>query len=163
MSSGYFKASDEVFALMEAILAEHHDRLVLVSDEIAVVFREKAGKKGGKGVLGTPKKAPPLIGVLGDTDYKFVLEIAGDEWLTLTEDQRKALIDHLLCACQVEEDPDSGNVRCFIAPPDVSFYWAELDRHGDWRPRPVDADANAGDKTDIEQLFGRKSSEPAEA
>ncbi len=122
-----------------ANLMGHHPDLVLVEDEIAVIFREKASKRGGKIILGNSKKAPALVGVLGDTDFKFILEIAFDEWGSLNTKQKGGLIDHLLCGCRVEENPKTGEMRCFIAPPDVAFYWDELDRNGDWRPRPVDA------------------------
>lgn len=120
-------------------LKGHHPDLILVEDEIAVIFREKSSKRGGKVILGKAKKAPALVGILGETDYKFILEVAFDEWDGLSNKQRSALLDHLLCACRVEENPNTGEMRCFIAPPDVSFFWDELDRHGDWRPRPADA------------------------
>lgn len=140
MATEYWLAGDDsgVPAILESLLG-HHPDLVLVEDEIAVIFREKASKKGGKIILGNAKKAPALVGVLGETDYKFILEIAADEWQSLNSKEKTGLIDHLLCACRVEENANTGEMKCFIAPPDVSFYWDELDRNGDWRPRPADA------------------------
>ena len=143
MATEYWKAGADsgIPKIMEELLGNHPD-LVLVEDEIAVIFREKASKRGGKVVLGNAKKAPALVGVLGDTDYKFILEIAFDEWNGLNSKQKTGLIDHLLCGCRVEENSNTGEIRCFIAPPDVAFYWDELDRNGDWRPRPADASDN---------------------
>lgn len=147
-----YKAEQDIVDMVKDLVGQHHPDLALVVDEIAVVIREKAGKRGGKAVLGKSQKASPLIGVLGDTDYKFILELAGDEWQNLTTKQRTALLDHLLCSCRAEEG-DDGNQKFFIAPPDVSFYWDELDRHGDWRPRPEGEGPDG--PSPIDALFGK--------
>lgn len=140
MATEYWIAGEDsgIPSIAQSLMGNHPD-LVLVEDEIAFIFREKASKRGGKVILGNAKKAPALVGVLGDTDYKFILEVAFDEWQSLNTKQKTGLIDHLLCACRVEENANTGDMKCFIAPPDVSFYWDELDRNGDWRPRPTDA------------------------
>jgi hypothetical protein len=136
MAIEYWKADDTsgIPEILKGLLG-HHPDLILVEGEIAVVFREKATKRGGRVVLGNAKKAPGLLGVLGETPYKFVLEIAADEWSGLTNKEKTALVDHMLCACGVEENPQTGNMKCFIRSPDVAYFWDELDRHGDWRPR----------------------------
>lgn len=154
MATEYWKAGEDVMTMMESLLG-HHPDLALVEDEIAVVFREKAAKKGGKIVLGSSKKAPAMLGVLGDTEYKFILEIAADEWQSLTNKQQLALVDHLLCGCGVEENPTTGTMKCFLRTPDVAFYWDELDRHGDWRSRPQ---AQQG-RGDVVELFGSQLEE----
>jgi len=154
MATEYWKAGEDVMTMMTSLLG-HHPDLALVEDEIAVVFREKAAKKGGKIVLGSSKKAPAMIGVLGDTEYKFILEIAADEWQSLTNKQQLALVDHLLCGCGVEENPTTGTMKCFLRSPDVAFYWDELDRHGDWRSRPQ---AQQG-RGDVVELFGSQLEE----
>jgi hypothetical protein len=153
MAQQVWKAESEVVDLAMELIGQHHPDLALVSDEIAIIFREKAGKAGGEVVLGKSRKASPLFGVLGETDYKFIIELAMDEWLGLTSKQKRALIDHHLCACRTEEDPKSGNLRCFIAPPEVSMFFDEMDRYGDWRPRPDDEDAPP--ISPVEELFGK--------
>lgn len=144
-----WKATTENSNVPELLAAQlaHHPDLVLCEDEIAVIFKEKASKKGGQVVLGAAKKAPNLLSVLGDTDWKFILEIAYDEWQDLNLKQQAALLDHLLCGCGVEEDAIKGTTKYFLKPPDVAFYFGELERHGDWRPRP--ADAPDGDIVDL--------------
>jgi hypothetical protein len=154
--SAPYKADSEVYDLMKEIVANYHPDLVLVVDEIAIVHREKASKSGGRVVLGKASKASPLFGVLGDTDYKFILTIAADEWLNLTSRQRKALMDSMLCACRVEED-DDGNPVCSIAVPDVSYFYDELDRWGDWRPRPPE-----DPESPLERIFGKKMAQDIE-
>jgi len=148
--SAPYKAEQEIYDLMKEIVANYHPDLALVVDEIAIVIKEKASKAGGKPVLGKASKASPLFGVLGDTDYKFILTLAQDEWLNLTIRQRKALMDSLLCACRAAEN-DKGELDCAVAPPDVSYFYDELDRWGDWKPRPPeDPDSH------LERIFGKK-------
>ncbi len=144
-------ADDEVMETVKELIANHHPDLIPVEKEIAVVFREKAAK-GGDGIfLGKSKKAPPIIGVLFKTDYKFVIELAADEWQSLNNKQKVALLDHHLCACRVEEDSTTGGVkRCYIQPPDVSFYQDEVERHGFWRT----GHHTPPDKTLVEKMFG---------
>lgn len=153
--SSLYKADNDVLDMVRDLIANHHPDLALVVDEIAVIFREKAAQRGGRAVLGKAAKASPLIGVLGDTDYKFVLELGADSWLELTSRQRNALLDHLLCSCRAEEDGDS--VKFSIAPPDVSFFWDELDRWGDWRPRPEGEGPDG--PSPVVDVFGKKDEE----
>jgi len=155
--SAPYKAESEVYDLMKEVVANYHPDLALVVDEIAIVFKEKATKSGGKVVLGKPSKASPLFGVLGDTDYKFILTLAADEWVNLTGRQRQALMDSMLCACRAEED-DNGNIVCGIAVPDVSYFYDELDRWGDWRPRPPED----GPESPLERIFGKKVAQDLE-
>lgn len=158
MSTAPYKAESEVYDLMKAVIANYHPDLALAADEIAIVFREKASKAGGKVVLGKPSKASPLFGVLGDTDYKFILTIAADEWVNLSGRQRQALMDSMLCACRVDQD-DKGNSTYSLALPDVSYFYDELDRWGDWRPRPPED----GPESPLERIFGKKAAQELEA
>lgn len=148
-----YKADSDIVDMVKDLVGKYHPDLALVVDEIAVVMREKAGQRGGKAILGKSSKASPLFGVLGDTDYKFILEIGGDAWLELTTRQQNALLDHLLCSCRAEED-DKGTLKYSIAPPDVNFYWDELDRWGDWRPRPEGEGPDG--PSPVEEIFGKK-------
>ena len=127
-------ADDDVQNTIKELVANHHPDLVMVVDEIAVIFREKATKTGDAVVLGKSKKAPTVMDLLGTKKWKFIIEIADDEWSSLNNLQRVALLDHHLCACRVELDEQNQGVkRCFVQPPDVSFYKDEVERHGFWR------------------------------
>lgn len=154
--SNLYRADSTVVDIMTELIGQYHPDLAPINQEIAVIFREKAAKRGGQVILGKSQKAPPLIGLLGDTEYKFILELAADEWTGLSATQRQALLDHLLCSCRAVEDDEKGDIKYFIAPPDVSFFYDELDRWGDWRPRPADEDDDG--KTEkvspIEAVFG---------
>ncbi len=147
--SDVWKAEPDVMNTVTDLISKYHPDLVLVEDEIAVVFKEKASTVGEAVIAGKSAKAPKLLGVLGEIDYKFVITLGGDHWQTLSDAQRVALLDHHLCACRVEENPKSGNMKCYIQPPDVSFYKDEVDRHGFWRTSGA-----AATPTLISELFG---------
>jgi hypothetical protein len=145
-------AEDEVMESIKELIANYHPDLVAVEKQIAVVFREKASKVGDGVILAKSRKAPSLLGVLGDTDYKFVIEIAADEWKSLNNKQRLALLDHHLCACRTEEDQASGEIKkCWVQPPDVAFYQDEVERHGFWRSGKTN---KPPEPTLIEEIFG---------
>jgi len=146
-----WKAEDDVRDIVTDLIGQHHPDLALIEEEIAVVFREKASRAGGQVVLGRSKKGSPLLSVLSGTQWKFIIELGADSWLELTTAQKKALLDHHLCACRCEEDETSGNLKYYLAAPDVAFYWDELDRHGDWRPRPEDEERGP---SPVEEIFG---------
>lgn len=129
-----FKANENIVARVKRLIKDYHPDLFLIQDEIAVLFRDKAGKRGGRVVYGKSIKAPKILEVLGASDYKFILEFAADEWQNLTSSQQEALLDHHLCALRAEEDEDTGEVKYFVAPPDIGYYYDELTRHGNWRP-----------------------------
>ena len=145
-------AGDEVMESVRELITNYHPDLIPVEKEIAVIFREKAQKAGEGVYLGKSKKASPLLGVLTDTDWKFIIQIAADEWQHLNNKQRLALLDHHLCACRTEEDQTTGGVkRCFVQPPDVAFYKDEVERHGFWRAGKTN---QPPEPTLIEQIFG---------
>jgi hypothetical protein len=143
-------AGEDVMDRMRGLIATYHPHLGQVDKEIAILFREKASKAGGKPVLGKTRKAPGILSILGDTEYKFIIELAADEWAGLSFDQQTALLDHHLCACRVEEDEDTQDIKCSLAPPDFIGYRGEVERHGIWRPDPL---AENGKESAIEKLF----------
>jgi len=135
-SSDLWEAGQDVREIMLKLISQYHPHLALVDSEIAIIFKAKASKSKGQVVLGSPKKAGAILKVLGKGEYKFILEIAADEWQSLSDTQRIAFMDHLLCGCKVEENEEDGTIKCSLVSPDVQFYYQELERHGDWRPRP---------------------------
>jgi len=148
--SQMWKAGDDVMNTVRDLVSKYHPDLVLVEDEIAVVFKEKATTTGEAVIAGKTAKATKLLGVLGEIDFKFIITLGADVWQTLSDPQRIALLDHHLCACRVEENPQSGTMKCFVQPPDVSFYKDELERHGCWRTSGAPASPDL-----IKDLFGQ--------
>jgi len=146
-----WKAGSDVLDSVRDLVTNHHPHLALYVDEIAVLFKEKGSTVGDATVLGKTAKAPAILHVLGDGNYKFVITLAADVWKDLSTKEKLALLDHHLCACRVKTD-DGGNVKTWVQPADVAFFKDELERHGVWRTSGAPASPDL-----IEQLFGGKS------
>ena len=95
-------------------------------------------------------KIPDWVSELDKANWKFKIELAGDIWKNLVPKHKEALMDHCLCALQVEEKKD-GTLKCFTRPPDVVAYEDELERHGIWR-----GSGEPGVPNYIQELFGKK-------
>lgn len=149
-----WKAEQSVVESMNEIVIAHHPDLTPYIKQIALIFREKAAKSGGAVILGKTKKTPMLVNLLGEVEYCFVIELAADEWHSLTTEQRTALLDHHLCACRVELDPKTSDPKFFIAPPDFVGYRGEIERHGLWRPEP-EGEEDEGPNP-IMDIFGKQ-------
>jgi len=148
-----WKAGDAVLGLVRELIADHHPNLATSLEDIAVIFKEKASKNGGVLVLGKAKKAPKLLEILGEADYKFVIELAADEWQNLSDYQRKALLDHCLYTCDVSFDEKSGDVKYGMRSPDFSFYKEEIQRWGVWQDIASDDDEAKSAAATIEDLL----------
>jgi hypothetical protein len=152
----YWKANKDIHDTVMELIGKNHPDLALISEEIIVVFREKAGKSGGQVVLGKPKKAPALTNAIAGEDYKFILEVGADQWENeLTSRQREALLDHLLTACRCEEDPKSGDLKLTVASPDLMAFRENVARYGMWFPMEDDEDAGPDDVGNaVAEMFG---------
>ena len=92
-----WKAGDAIQEDIKTLIGEAHPHLADICDDIIVIFKEKASRKGGQPTLGKTSKAPALISLLGEREYQFVIELAADTWNQLDDTQKKALLDHQLC------------------------------------------------------------------
>lgn len=149
MADKFWKAADDVMATMRDLIAKYHPHLALCDDEIAILFKEKATVQGEVTIMGKTSKASELFGVLGDVKWKFIITLAADQWSTLSDAERVALLDHHLCACKADENASTGVVSYKVVPPDVAFYKGEIERHGMWRTSGAPPS-----QTLIEEIFG---------
>lgn len=147
-----WKAGPEVYALTQALIAKHFPMLAGMDDEILIVFKEKAPLNGDVAITGKTSKASNLLGLVSETAYKFVIQLAADSWQEMNGKQQEALLFHHLCACRAVENPEDGSLKTSVRIPDVSFYREEVEAYGFWRttgcvdpPPPQDF---------ITQLFG---------
>ena len=62
----------------------------------------------------------------------FIVEVSLPKWNDMTEDQRTALVDHLLERCAGEEDEETGEYLWSLRDPDVQEFSTILKRHGIW-------------------------------
>lgn len=99
---------------------------------IKYVFRDVAAKEGGKPLGGKARKISGINEFLIGCD--FVIEVAYDLWNGMGDEQREALIDHLLTYCfgeEDEKDPGAG-MKWSIRRPDVKEFTEVLNRRGKW-------------------------------
>ena len=123
----WYRAGDDVEMMMENLVRHYHPHLLPFVDRIAILFKTGTGQKAGQ-----VSKASPQMGVLADKNYVFVIKLMEENWANLADNQRIALMDHLLCACKCEEAPDAS-MKFHIDRPDLEYYRDELDRNGFWR------------------------------
>lgn len=156
--SEMWKAAAEVYKTMETLIANNKNlsNLALVDDQILIVFKEKASTSGDHVIAGKTSKANALLGIVdGEKDWKFVITLASDQWNRMGDEEREALLFHHLCACGVEENPESGTIKCYVRLPDVSFFREEVENYGFWRTSGATPEPNL-----IQELFGNKDPNP---
>jgi predicted metallopeptidase len=129
MAVEYTRAPEEVEEIASEIIAAHHEHL----EDVKIVFlmRSPTPRRGGRVVLGSASKASAKHRALAGENYRFIIELAADEWNDLTPEQKRALVDHELCHCCRVED-DKGEIVYSIRGHDVEEFQEIVERHGAW-------------------------------
>jgi predicted metallopeptidase len=153
MATEYEYAPD-VETIAKDLIADVEDHFDLGNVEILYVFRDKASRSRGRAVLGRARKVTGLNRFLirpdDDPDLPlFVLEIAKDTWSDLTDEGRRALVDHELSHLVVGENED-GELVGGIRGHDLEEFIGVVERHGLWKPDVVAMGTAAAAK--VEQL-----------
>ncbi len=143
-----YSEAESVEILAKALIPSYHPELVTA--RLKYVFVDKASMKSGRPVLGKAKKLTGISEFLIDAD--FVVEVASDQWSELLENQRMALVDHLLERCTGEEDEQTGEMGWIVREPDVQEFTTILRRHGAWNTDLV-AFASVAKSIDIEEMI----------
>jgi hypothetical protein len=143
MAIEYTKAEPAIQRQAWDLIGKQHPGIggALNKGELVVVFREKAAKSGGQVILGTSRKASPLMNVIAGENIVFIIELPKDEWVDLTLKQREALLDHHLCSCQAEEGKN-GNWKFSVIKPPIQAHPDNIKRYGMWWPRDDDEDGD---------------------
>ena len=149
-----WKSGEDIQNQIKTLIGAAHPHLVDICDDIIVIFKEKASRKGGNPQLGKTSKAPALITLLGERDYQFVIEIGADTWNQLSEKERVALLDHQLCFIGGEEDQKSGEMKYFLNVPDIYYFSSEVERNGHWRPDLTPAEEEEQESSQVDILGG---------
>lgn len=123
-----YENAEAVEAIANSLIPTYHPDLA--NAKIRYVFKEKAGKKGGKTVYGTVKKMSDLMIFLIEAD--FLIEMGLDAWNEMDAQKRTAAVDHLLERIYGEEDENSGEMKWKVREPDVQEFSSILSRHGAW-------------------------------
>lgn len=127
MSADYSSA-ESVQAVAQSLMATYHPELATA--RIAYLFIDRVPKKGGRELLGKAVKVSGRWQEL--TELDFCIEVSLPKWQDLTDDQRNALIDHLLERCSGEESEEDGSYKWSLREPDVQEFSTILQRHGIW-------------------------------
>jgi hypothetical protein len=130
--------ADEVADVGRDLIEAYHPHLA--EAHIRFLFTSKRRTKCGRVVLGTAQKASGLtaffsqqrddMGALRPAD--FIILVSYGEWGALNEAGRRALVDHELLHCGMNEN-DDGSPEWTINGHDVEAFVDEIERHGLWR------------------------------
>lgn len=127
MSADYSPA-ESVQAVAQSLMATYHPELATA--RITYLFIDRVPKQGGRELFG---KAVLVSGRWRNiTELDFCIEVSLPKWQELSDDQRNALVDHLLERCSGEEDEEDGSYKWKLRSPDVQEFSSILRRHGIW-------------------------------
>lgn len=133
---------EDVYSVMDQLIASHHEHLVDSEADIALIWWLKPSYAAGKLKLGMAAKATDvqnaLIGLTSkkSSGYQFVIFLSASAWEKFTPDQREALMDHELCHCfaELEEQNERGNGgwKFKLRKHDLEEFGEVVQRHGLW-------------------------------
>jgi hypothetical protein len=127
-----FDPAEGVGELAKDLITNYHTHLAGV--RIAYLYKNKQMKKGGRIIFATAEKCSTKVKALctasGGEAFDFAIIINHQEWVNLTDMQRKAVLDHELLHCTVEEDEKTGETKYGIVPHDIEDFSAILQRYG---------------------------------
>ncbi len=126
MSVEWWQVPEMVTQMAEDLIANYHPSLH--DARIAILFRSEAPITNGKVTLGQASKVTdrwrPLM---KDMEMHFVIWLAQDRWDVMDKRKRRALLDHELCHCYLDND---GKAQ--LHPHDFEEFAVIIQRHGYW-------------------------------
>jgi len=123
-----YSPAESVQAIAQSLLPTYHPELSTA--RISYLFIDRVPKKGGRELYGKVVKVSGRWESL--TELDFIVEVPLPKWNDFSEDQRTALVDHLLEHCSGEEDESTGEYKWSRREPDVQEFSTILQRHGIW-------------------------------
>ena len=136
--------TEEPYEIARKLIEKYHPDLQQFA--LRIVLRS-AAKKAGKGkggcprcVLGTAEvikgrfafyamsedEIEKQLNSFGDPYQMFWIELSGEHWYDLSDEQKAALIDHELCHCKIEDG------EWTLVEHDIEDFNEIVDRHGGW-------------------------------
>lgn len=128
MAVEWTSAPQHIIDLAKRIIREHHPKLA--DARIAFIMRSEAPTSNGKTTYGKAKKVSAELQV--HINYDFIIWLAADEYRSLTQLQREALIDHELSHCHWD------GLNASMRPHDVEEFSHIIERYGFWWPGSKD-------------------------
>ena len=96
-----FSIAEAASAIARELIPAHHPDLDSAGVRVAFIFRDHAGKKGPKTILGRAAKRSLRDRFLSDYAADAVIELGEDTWNAMSPAARRALVDHELCHLEV--------------------------------------------------------------
>jgi hypothetical protein len=125
-----FKADNDVVEMANEVIKQY--RPELLTADIVYIFKEKAKKRGGKIVIATASKVSDKQNIIhsheGKPSYEFMIEIGADAWLSLSPDQKRAVLHHELRHCGYKEKDEE--MIPIIIPHDLEEFSDVVEAHG---------------------------------
>lgn len=121
-----YDKAETVEELANRLIAKYHSHLA--SCKIAYLYKNKDMKAKGKVKVATAEKCSPKVKAL--TDYDFLIVVSYAAYNSLTDKQKRAVIDHELEHCWVEEDEETSELKFSILSHDVEEFGSIIRRHG---------------------------------
>jgi len=123
MSVIWSEVSQNVLDMASGIIEAHHPDLL--DARIGFIFRSEQQISAGKSTWGKAQKVSDKLKVY--LDFDFLIWLALDVWISLSYNQKQALLDHELCHCLYDERKMSMRAH------DVEEFTEIIDRYGLWR------------------------------
>lgn len=120
------EADQTVHKVASRVIKKWHPNLDI--ECLGFLFRDTSTTSQGLEVHGKASKVSEKDKVF--LDFDFIVWFAKDHWVTLTPDQKAALMDHELSHCVYDEpgDPTSAKIKGH----DFEGFSSVLERHGLW-------------------------------
>lgn len=128
----------EPYEILEEILNEHHPRLFEVEAKVVLLWRRGwKPDRDNRLTMGKAKRASDLDMALAN--YDFAIQINAEAWSSFDSDQKRHLIDHELCHCELVADAaeeggwarnEHGRLVTRIRGHDLEEFREVVDRHG---------------------------------
>jgi len=121
-AAGEYREAPEIAELAWELIQAHHPGL----QEATIVYlvSSKDAKQNGVPIVGQASKVTDKERLVHDTNVQFVLTIHGKNFGPLSDKQKSAHLDHLLCHCRLYE----GSPH--IVPHDLDEFAGVISRHG---------------------------------
>lgn len=120
-----YDRAETVEELAKRLISKYHPHLA--NCKIAYLYKNKDMKSKGRVKIATAEKCSPKLKAL--TEYDFLIVVSFPAYNSLSDKQKRAIIDHELEHCWCEED-DTGELTYSIIPHDVEEFGSIIQRHG---------------------------------
>lgn len=133
-----YRPAPEVQEIAMELIVESHQHLI--DRRIEFILLAESAKSRGKELWGRAKVVSGLSAWLATNERSeaptaptsfFVIEVSETVWNIINDRQRRALVDHCLSYCRINEGEDGVGLR--IAYPDVVEFASVIERHGLYR------------------------------